>query len=358
MRTVCGTRLELTVLLGSLTLALCAFGCKPQSPNRTSGSGGQGSGGSSNSGGSSGSGGNRGSGGDQGSGGSEAMGGSGGGGNEGGESGSSGSGGNGEGGSSQNGGSSGAGGAGQSGGNSGAGGANDSGGTTGSGGATNSGGSNGSGGSTGTTGSGCSAPVAPANGSAGGVTNFSDYSTSSGKWGSTSNVYGSIYGYPGTNGSTLTAKVDSTAGNLHFTGSVVSGDYAGGGVSFENCATVAAFTKVSFAISGSLSGTGASSCALELQIQTFEQRPTTATPPGSCDASAGSCYGFPSYAKIAVPSSTSTVVTTSLADFSGWKDELAKQVMGLQWQVTMAPASGTDSTTCEVDFSVDDIKFE
>jgi hypothetical protein len=52
----------------------------------------------------------------------------------------------------------------------------------------------------------------------------------------------------------------------------------------------------------------------------------------------------------------------TLADFSKWSAANAKQVVGLQWQVTVP--SGTVGTSdaatssCTVDFTVDDIKFQ
>ncbi len=186
----------------------------------------------------------------------------------------------------------------------------------------------------------------PSNGSNGGVTDFSDYSTSSGKWGDTSALYGSIYAYPGADGSTMSAQVDTTAKTLHATGTVEIGDYAGTGISFEKCATVESFTKVQFTISGSIGD-----CDLELQIKTFAETPTDGNPPGGCESD---CYGFPAYRQVATPSSSSTDVTQSLADFSSWSGNDAKQVLGLQWQVTSPP---TLEAACEVDINITNIKF-
>ena len=117
---------------------------------------------------------------------------------------------------------------------------------------------------------------------------------------------------------------------------------------------------MSFSLAGSFSGT-ASACDLELQVQTFDQRPTTQTPPGGCDSSAGSCYGYPVTKKIGTPSSTATTITLTLADFSKWSTANAKQVVGLQWQVTVSTASATDDAalpSCTADFTIDDIKFQ
>ena len=126
---------------------------------------------------------------------------------------------------------------------------------------------------------------------------------------------------------------------------VAAGDYAGAGVSFAVCATVAEFTQVQFTISGSIGD-----CALELQLKTFDQTPTTGDPPGGCDSSTTSCYGYPAFKQIVVPTSTATDVVKPLADFSGWSAANARQVVGLQWQLTKAPASDPDAgTSCAVD---------
>jgi hypothetical protein len=382
----------LVTMVGGLALVLAGASCRQTGPTPAAGNGGnQGSGGTSSSGGSPGSGGSQGSGGSRGDGGSPGSGGSQGSGglgvggtNETGGSndtgGSQNSGGNGDGGSNGDGGNRGYGGSDNTGGSgdggnngyggsdnaggSGAGGNNGYGGSESTGGS-GAGGNNGYGGSDNTGGAGnggtggsnssglnCSNAVEPANQMAGGVTDFSDYSTNTGKWGSSSNLYGSFYKYAATN-SSLTASFDSTAKALHATGSVVAGEYAGIGLSFEVCATVAAFKQVQFSISGSIGV-----CDLELQIKTFDQQPTTDTPAGGCDKSAGSCYGFPSYKQIVVPSSSSTDVTKALADFSGWSDANAKQVVGLQWQVTgSSKLDGDAGQSCALDFSVTNIKF-
>ena len=184
-----------------------------------------------------------------------------------------------------------------------------------------------------------------------GVTDFTDYSTTTGKWGNTTGLYGPIYSYQGPD-STMTAKVDATERTLHATGSVAPGDYAGTGLSFAACATVADFTQVQFTISGSIGD-----CALELQLKTFDQTPTTGDPPGGCDSSAD-CYGYPALKQIVVPTSTATEVVKPLMDFTSWSEANAKQLVGLQWQVTKAPATDPDAgTSCDVDIQLDDIKF-
>ncbi len=197
----------------------------------------------------------------------------------------------------------------------------------------------------------CSAAVVPSNGESGGVTDFTDWKGSSGKWGDLQGLNGNIYAYQGPNGSSMKANVDTSAKDMHVTGSVASGDYAGAGLAFLECATVSSFSEVQFTLAGS-----AGKCDLELQIKTFDQQPISQTPAGGCyqDASAG-CYNFPVVKRIAVPSSDATTVVRPLADFSSWSDANAAQVVGLQWQFT---GSNLDQgSSCDVDVTITDIKF-
>ncbi len=337
MRTPTRTRYAVVASIGSLALGLVLLGCTPSRQNNNGGSGGSASGGTGSGGNASGGATGSENGGSSGSGGNENGGAIGSGGNE-----SGGAGGNG--GSEASGGSSGQGGS-EAGGSSGSGGAGgEAGGSSGG----------GAGGSTGTTcaTSGpdptldCKNAIVPANGDSGGVTDFSDYATCSGKWGSKSNLYGPIYGYAGPSSS---LKSEVTAEGLHMTGSVAANDYGGGGISFNVCATVASFTKVEFTVSGSSPG-----CDMELQIKTYDQMPTDEG--GGCSAS--SCYAFPVAAQVAVPSSEPTVVSKTLAtDFSPWDSTAAGQVVGLQWQFTGTNLDGDAGTTCPIDVTVTKIKF-
>ncbi|HVV50347.1 MAG TPA: hypothetical protein VHO06_11850 [Polyangia bacterium] len=211
----------------------------------------------------------------------------------------------------------------------------------------------------------CAAPVTPGNGTSGGVTDFSDYSTSTGKWGNTQGLYGAIYGYGGpTSGSSISASVDATNKDLHGVGMVASGGYGGIGLSYCACSTVTAFTQVSFTVAGSWPG-----CDLQMQIKTFDQTPTGQTPMGGCDASA--CYNYPASLMVAQGSPSPMTVTVPLSSFSNWSDANAAQVVGLQWQWTShvnLPDGGLDagptdaavdaaSSPCAVDATVTNIKF-
>jgi hypothetical protein len=189
------------------------------------------------------------------------------------------------------------------------------------------------------------------------VTDFSapQWNTSSGKWCDGDGLDGGVYAYAGT-GSTSTAAVDATARNLKLNFSVVAGNYAGGGVSFDSCvnASTAGFTAVQFTAAitaGSLTG-----CVWQVQLQTQDQRATTATNPsgGTC---ASNCYRFPAYAVAGTPSATPMPF---VAPFSGFNNPASStiaaptQVVGLQWQVN----SGNSGTgTCTVELRIDDVKF-
>jgi O-glycosyl hydrolase len=187
----------------------------------------------------------------------------------------------------------------------------------------------------------CAAPVTPNNGTSGGVTDFSDWNTGTGKWGNMQSLYGAIYGYGGpTSASKISASVDSANKDLHGVGQVANGGYGGIGLSYCACSTVTAFTQVSFTVAGSWPG-----CDMQMQIKTFDQTPTGQTPMGGC--SAATCYDYPVVLKVAPPSSAPMTVTVPLSSFSKWSATNAAQVVGLQWQWTFpippVPDGGADA---------------
>ena len=206
----------------------------------------------------------------------------------------------------------------------------------------------------------CASPMMPNNLVNGGVTDFTDYSTSTGHWGSMGGLYGSIYGYGGpTSDSSMSASVDTTNKDLHGKGMVASGGYGGMGLSYCSCTTVAAFTQVQFDVAGSWPG-----CDLQLQIKTFDQTPTGQTPMGGCDAGSSGCYNYPVALTVAFPSATPQTVKVPLSNFSNWSATTAAQVVGLQWQWTYsgsnipADAAVSDAgAVCPVDATVTNIKF-
>ncbi|MFL5307781.1 MAG: hypothetical protein ACJ8F1_21360 [Polyangia bacterium] len=197
----------------------------------------------------------------------------------------------------------------------------------------------------------CTAPLVPNNVVNGGVTDFTDWSGATGKWGDPKGVYGTIYPYAGPKGSTMAVNVDGT--KLHAKGGVTAGDYGGVGVGFSVCATVTGFSQIQFDVAGSSPG-----CDMELQIKTYDQQPNNATPAGSCDPKAAAgCYNFPAVKQVAVPSATSMTIAVPLTRVTGWSATNAAQVVGLQWQWTGTNVTGDAGATCPIDVTFTNIKF-
>ena len=195
----------------------------------------------------------------------------------------------------------------------------------------------------------CAAAIVPANSSTNGlVTNFSDWDSTTLRWGSASNLNGTIFQYTDGNASTTMVAAASTAG-LNLTGKVAS--WAGGGMSFLECATVASFTQVQFTIANRT----ASACTVDMQIQTFALRPMEQVPAGGCKADGGTCYGFPTKTGIVSLSATFAAkpVTATLGgtgNFSNWSTANANQVVGVQWQFG-------GSANCPIDVTISGVKF-
>jgi len=218
-----------------------------------------------------------------------------------------------------------------------------SGGIAGSGGVRGTGGVLGSGGATATGGAAvyhCASAVGPTNGV---ITDFADWDAVTGRWG-TGALTGNVYPYGGT-GTTMNAKVEGNPTGLHITGSIPSGGYGGGGLTFLSCLTVASFTKVSFDVYGSAAG-----CAIELQLQTYDQRPVDQTPAGACKNDGGSdCYKFPAKSQVVnltnAVSAPGTTVSVTLSSFANWSTAAAGQMVGMQWQFTSSGGACTPNAT-------------
>jgi hypothetical protein len=186
------------------------------------------------------------------------------------------------------------------------------------------------------------------------VTNFGprEYSPSSGKWCDESGFHGSQFSFKGNNPMDANGvTIDAVDGSLKLQITASSGSYGGGGLAFESCLDASAFTGIQFSVAvsaGSLAG-----CTYQLQLQTFEQRPTSQSPPGGCDMSTTSCYGFPAAANLPAPSTdpaNPTLVVVPFSRFSASVMPAPKQLVGLQWQVNA-------STGCTVELRIDDIDF-
>jgi hypothetical protein len=187
------------------------------------------------------------------------------------------------------------------------------------------------------------------------VTDFSnrEWNSASGKWCNAGGVHGSIFSFKGNGAADSNAISVNADGSLRLALSVSAGSYGGGGIALESgCLDASAFTGVQFSVavsSGSLTG-----CTYQLQLQTFEQRPTTQSPAGGCDQNTTSCYSFPAAANLAAPSIDATMPTLVQIPFSAFKAgtmPTPPQIVGLQWQVN------SSSGACTVELRIDDIDF-
>jgi hypothetical protein len=204
----------------------------------------------------------------------------------------------------------------------------------------------------------CTQPVTPTN------TLITDFGTctwhnTAGKFGLCP-ITGSPYTYAGPTAvdgaamSVASKSADLTAQNMEFMATVeAGGGYAGFGLQFDECVDLSNFHGVQFTLIGTTGG-----CDLQLQFQTFEQRPTTQNPPGSCDSTAGSCYGYPAQLQLQQPPDMTTPITVQVmfANVTNWTATTAKEVVGLQWQLTVpAPPDGGTQITCAADLRFDDV---
>jgi hypothetical protein len=210
------------------------------------------------------------------------------------------------------------------------------------------GGAPGSGGTTAGGYNNCANPISPANKTSGGVTDFTDWDAGTVRWGSSAGLNGTVFAYAGTNASMTTPpKVEGSPLGLHLVGSVPTGGaYAGGGLTFLSCVKSTGFTRISFQAYGT-----AANCNIELQLQTFDQRPTDQDPPGGCT---GTCYTFPRFSQVGSPTAApGTTVTKLLTDFTNWSATTSPtQLVGIQWQFT-----SNGSGTCTPNVTFTNIKF-
>jgi len=131
---------------------------------------------------------------------------------------------------------------------------------------------------------------------------------------------GSVFSYSGptdadsgVNLSSAMHGVDAPAGNYRLSLTAGPAGYAGGGISFDSCVNATSFNALRFSAwiaSGDITG-----CNFKVQLQTFEQRPTSQAPPGLCDTAVGSCYGFPASPNLTL-TTTPTPITVPFADFT------------------------------------------
>ena len=189
------------------------------------------------------------------------------------------------------------------------------------------------------------------------ITDFSmrEWRSGAGKWCNENQMHGAIFSFPGTGADDSNAhSVDPDDASFRLSLSVSTGSYGGGGIAFEaGCVDASAFTGVQFSVaiaSGSLTG-----CTYQVQLQTFEQRPSTGQdPPGGCNVNTTSCYSFPAATNLAAPSpdpTMPTVVTIPFGSFGPSAMPAPAQLVGLQWQVNSSTGA------CTVELRIDDISF-
>jgi hypothetical protein len=188
------------------------------------------------------------------------------------------------------------------------------------------------------------------------ITDFSaaQWSPATSQWCDAGGLRGHLFSFAGTS-STATATVDTTAQNLKLSLMVGKTDYAGGGIMFESCVNASQFTSLQFTATvttGSLTG-----CVWQVQLQTQDQRPTTATDPagGTCTTN---CERYPVVSSLAAPSATAAPYTETFTLFTnqtGSTIPMAGQITGVQWQVN---SGSNGSGTCTVELRIDDVTFK
>ena len=184
----------------------------------------------------------------------------------------------------------------------------------------------------------CAAAVAPPSGL---ITDFTSFDTTGGgRWTSSNGLSGIRFWYHGGT-STSTFDFDATKSDLRLVASVVAASYAGGGILFDVCETAGTNTRLQFTV------TGTTNCGVELQLQTYAQKPSTDMPAGGC--ATGTCSTYPRAASLSVATSPVTVTFTSMTN---WTTASASQLVGIQWQVTSSA-----SAACTADLHFDNVKL-
>lgn len=181
-------------------------------------------------------------------------------------------------------------------------------------------------------------PISPPNGI---VSDFASITPSGNSWTASNGVTGWSFAYHGGAPSIATAQLGALAHDLHCTASVGNVSYAGCGIVINSCLTAGANAALRFSV------TGKSTCDVALQIQTYERKPFTDTPPGGCTAACGN------YASSTSLSLSPSPVTVPLSTLTNWTTASASQIVGLEWQMTI-PAG---KTSCTADLRFDDIQL-
>ncbi len=233
-------------------------------------------------------------------------------------------------------------------------------------GGSSSGGTTGTGGASTGTGGAAGAPPLPctANPTISLISNFGTAAgdggaTVTGMWGTTGQITGSVFGYPGTKTndagmmSKISATIDRTMGTLTLAGTVVAADYAGGGMAFSTCVDTTNWTGIQFTLGGTADG-----CNITFQLQTESQEPTSMK--GTCTSS--SCYDFPQI-QVTIPATAGTPTVIHFSDLTATgmpsaPADFEKEMFGLQWQFTSAaPPDGGVQAGCSPDMTISDVMW-
>jgi len=175
------------------------------------------------------------------------------------------------------------------------------------------------------------------------------------RWCDTHGLGGTLFSFEGTS-STAAAAVDTMAQNLKLNFMVGAGQYAGGGIDFDECVNASSFNSIQF--TASVTAGSLTNCAWQVQLQTQDERPSTATNPsgGTCNATTATCSRYPA-ATLAAATATATTYTTRFTAFNNPANSAVStptQIVGLQWQVN---SGNNGSGTCTVELRIDGVKF-
>jgi hypothetical protein len=152
--------------------------------------------------------------------------------------------------------------------------------------------------------------------------------------------------------SMVSAMIDTKNFDLELHGTVNPADYAGGGMSFDQCVNTTNWTGIQFTLGGTADG-----CTLQFQLQTESQEPPSNK--GTCTSS--SCYAFPKE-QIQVPA-TPAVVVVRFADLANTGSpalpaDFEKEMFGLQWHFqSAAPPDGGVQTGCSPDVTITNVMW-
>jgi hypothetical protein len=190
-----------------------------------------------------------------------------------------------------------------------------------------------------------------------------EWDAMSGKYCNASGLRGSVFAYsgppPADGGAPISSHthgVDAPAGNFRLSLMPGPGGYAGGGIAFDSCVNASAFTGLRFSAwlaSGDITG-----CNFKVQLQTYEQRPTSQSPAGACT---GSCFGFPTSPNLTLASTPTPIIVpfANMTTSATHAMPVTGQIVGLQWQLESGAATvdGGPQPSCNVEIRIDDVAF-